>query len=177
MRNRAGFSLIEVTLAIGVIAFALVAILGLIPVAQNSAHEAADATKTSLVGQDVFARVRASLNSATTFANPSAFPNPPTGPSFYYTNEGIFFSNAANLSASLNAAKLNGEPLPNYAVTVIVGANFANPLPNVNNNYLKPVVVKVGWPLDSNASILGPTVAGVQPNAERKTFTFFIRKP
>ena len=178
MRNRAGFSLVEVTLAIGVVAFALIAILGLIPVAQDSARQAVNDTKTSLIGQDVFVRVRSSLNSASTFANPSTvFPNPPVGPSYYYTNEGTFFSDAANLSATLNAANLNGEPLPNYAVTVVVGAAFANPVPNVNNTHLKPVVVKIGWPLDSNAIILGPTIAGIQPNAERKTLTFFVRNP
>jgi Tfp pilus assembly protein PilV len=178
MQKQAGFSLVEVTLAIGIIAFALVAILGLIPVAENSAREATEDTKTSLIGQDVFVRVRASLNSTASFTNPSTiFPNPSVGPSFYYTNEGVFFSDAVNLSTALSTAKLNGLPLPNYAATVIVGANFANPLPNVNNNYLKPAVVRVGWPLDSNANILGPTVGGVQANAERKTFTFFVRKP
>lgn len=177
MRNQAAFSLVEVTLAIGIVAFALLAILGLIPIGQTSTRDATDDTRTSLIGRDVSARVRAVLNSSTGFANASTtFPSPPTGPNFYYTNEGTFFCNAANLSTALANAKLNGEPLPNYAVTVIVGTNFANPLPNVSNSYLKPVAARIGWPLDSNGSVVGPVVAGVQANAERKVFTFYIRK-
>lgn len=177
MQKLRAFSLVEVTLAIGVIGFALIAILGLIPVAQNSAREAADDTKLGSIQQDVYGRVRAAVSAATVFANPSTvFPNPPTSPSFYYTNDGVFFSDAANLTTALTTAKQNGDPLPNYAATVVIGAAFANPLPNVNASDLKPVTVKLGWPLDSNGNVVGPMVGGVQPNAARKTFAFYIRK-
>jgi uncharacterized protein (TIGR02598 family) len=177
MQKLRGFSLVEITVAIGIIGFALIAILGLIPVAQNSAREAADDTKLVLIQQDIYNRVRAALSSATVFANASTvFPNPPTSPNFYYTNDGIFFSDSANLTTALTTAKQNGEPLPNYAATVVIGAGFANPLPNVNATYLKPVTVKLGWPLDSNGSVVGPMVGGVQPNAARKKFGFYIRK-
>ena len=172
------FSLVEITLAIGIIGFALLAIVGLIPIGQNSAKEAADDTKTSLIEQDVFARVRERLGSETAFVAPAGiFPNPPTSPSFYYTNEGIFFADRAGLAAALNRATQNHDPLPSYAATVVVGAAFSTALANVSATSLKPVVVYLGYPLDADGNVIGPTVGGRQANAERKSFTFYVRKP
>lgn len=82
-RTRAGFSLMEITVAIGVIAFGLIAILGLLPVGMKSGREAIDATRTSLIAQDVFNRVRASTMS-----------NIPGSP-FYY---GPYTPNVASFS-------------------------------------------------------------------------------
>lgn len=172
------FSLIEVTLAIGIIGFALIAILGLVPIGQNAARDAADDTRGSLIEQDVFARVRASIDSAATFTTPTTvFPSPPSGPNFYYTNDGVFFSDRAGLLAAVTLAKASNRPLPNYGVTVIVGSSFATALPNVTNATLKPVTATLGYPIDGVGNVIGPTINGVQANAARKTFTFYLRKP
>ena len=60
-RNQAGFSLIEVALAVAVISFALVAILGLMPVGLKSAAEAGDATRTSMLEANAEADIRATV--------------------------------------------------------------------------------------------------------------------
>ena len=172
------FSLVEVAVAIGVIGFALLAIVGLVPVGQNAARDAADDTKTSLIEQDVFERVRASLHSVAAFSSPAtSFPNPATSPSYYYTADGLFFSDHSNLVSAINTARQNNQPLPNYAVTIVIGAGFANALPYVTSAALKPVSVTIGYPLDVNGNIIGPTVNGVQPNAARKAFAFYVRRP
>ena len=61
--NRAGaFSLVETTLAIGVVAFALVAMLGLMPVGLLSFREAMDASTSSRIVQRVSAELRQGTN-------------------------------------------------------------------------------------------------------------------
>lgn len=163
-RRNSAFSLVEVTLALGIIAFALIAILGLVPVAQNTGRDAADDTKIALIEQDAFSRVRAAINTTALFASP---PSPLV---YYYTNDGVFFADSSNLTAALTTASSNNSPLPNYAASIAVGANFANALPNVDNTYLKPVVVSIGWPLNPSGNVIGA-------NTARKTCTFYIRKP
>jgi uncharacterized protein (TIGR02598 family) len=160
----AAFSLVEVTLALGVIAFALVGILALVPVAQNAGRDAADDTRIAMIEQDVFARVRANINTNAKFSTP------PVPLSYYYTNEGIFFCDNANLASALANAVSSNAPLPNYAVNVVFGNNFATALPNVDNNYLKPVTASIGWPLDSSGNVVGA-------NSARKSYVFYIRKP
>jgi len=54
----AAFSLVETTLAIGVVAFALVAMLGLLPVGLTSFREAMDASTSSRIIQRVSADLR-----------------------------------------------------------------------------------------------------------------------
>ena len=49
-----GFSLIEVVLALGVISFALVGIMGLFPVAMRSAQESQRETKAAVIAQQIF---------------------------------------------------------------------------------------------------------------------------
>lgn len=61
MRKSAGFSLVEVTLAIGIIAFALLAIFALIPVGLNSSRDAIDDTTTSLIAQDIYNRIKSEV--------------------------------------------------------------------------------------------------------------------
>jgi uncharacterized protein (TIGR02598 family) len=163
-RRDTAFSLVEVTLALGIIAFALIAILGLVPVAQNAGHDAADDTKIALIEQDAFTRARAAINTSALFASP------PSPLIYYYTNEGVFFADNSNLATALSIANSNNSPLPNFAASVAVGVNFSNALPNIDNTYLKPAVVSIGWPLDSSGSVIGA-------NTARKTCTFYIRKP
>jgi type II secretory pathway pseudopilin PulG len=53
-----GFSLVEVVLALGVIAFALVGIMGLFPVALKSAQESQRETRATLIAQQIFSDLR-----------------------------------------------------------------------------------------------------------------------
>jgi type II secretory pathway pseudopilin PulG len=54
----AAFSLIEVALALGVAAFSLVAILGLFPMAVQTAQEARRETRATMIAQSVFAEIK-----------------------------------------------------------------------------------------------------------------------
>lgn len=61
MNHRAGaFSLIEVALALGVISFAIVGIMGLFPVALRTAQESQRETRATLIAQQIFADLMAS---------------------------------------------------------------------------------------------------------------------
>ena len=55
--RRFAFSLIEVVLALGIVSFALVAILGLLSVGLDSSRESIDDTAVTLLGQDAYNRV------------------------------------------------------------------------------------------------------------------------
>ncbi|MFZ4776236.1 MAG: type IV pilus modification PilV family protein [Terrimicrobiaceae bacterium] len=57
-RSHNAFSLIEIVLALGVIAFALVGIMGLFPVAMKSAQESQRETRATLIAQQIFSDLR-----------------------------------------------------------------------------------------------------------------------
>ena len=104
-KKTGAFSLVEITVAIGVIAFVLVAILGLLPIGMKSGREAIDATRTSLIAQDVVNRIRASMMS-----------NDPTS-QFYFgaypANEASFFfytADGARTGELLHVAYPNDQP-------------------------------------------------------------------
>lgn len=59
-RSLEGFSLVEVTIAIGIFAFVIVAILGLFPVALRQRSDAALETRAVLVAQQIFESIRSS---------------------------------------------------------------------------------------------------------------------
>jgi len=52
--NSQGFSLIEIILALGIISFALVGILGLFPVAVNAAADSQHETQAALIARSIF---------------------------------------------------------------------------------------------------------------------------
>ena len=77
----AAFSLVEVTLALGIIAFGLVAILGVLPVAFTTSRTSINQTRATGIAETVFAGVRAQpFTSAIIGAGllyPDAAPTPP----------------------------------------------------------------------------------------------------
>lgn len=54
----AGFSLVEVTVAIGIFAFVVVAVVGLFPAAMKMRSESALETRAAMIAQELFAAVR-----------------------------------------------------------------------------------------------------------------------
>lgn len=62
-RTRHGFSLVEVVLALGVISFAIVAILGVLPVALQTGHSAQDDTRAPQIAQDIFGSIASQAQS------------------------------------------------------------------------------------------------------------------
>jgi uncharacterized protein (TIGR02598 family) len=57
-RAQRAFSLVEVTLALGIISFAFVAIFGMLPVALDSARDSIDRTRGAQIAQRLFAETQ-----------------------------------------------------------------------------------------------------------------------
>lgn len=152
MHKLRAFSLVEVTLAIGVVAFALLAILALVPVGMKSGSEAIDATHTSLLGQDSQNRIKSSVTSATFTAAADV------NSTWFYDRDGVFLGTAATPNAFYRADAIIHKDW---------GANA--PPPNVDATVLRPVTVQVGWPLN-------PTT-GTPVGNNTTSFTFYVRRP
>lgn len=67
--HRQGFSLVEVTLALGIAAFSLLAIFGLLPVGVKSHRNAIEQTAAAGIATGIFADLRATPNANSTTAN------------------------------------------------------------------------------------------------------------
>ncbi len=67
--SRQGFSLVEVTLALGIAGFSLLAIFGLLPVGITSHRNALEQTAAAGIATGIFADLRATPNAETTTPN------------------------------------------------------------------------------------------------------------
>ena len=63
-RQREAFSLVEVTIAIGIFAFVVVGIMGLLPAGMRMRTDSAAETRGVLISEELFAAVRAATNLA-----------------------------------------------------------------------------------------------------------------
>jgi uncharacterized protein (TIGR02598 family) len=184
MRRTSGFSLVEVTLALGVMAFALVAILGIVPVGLNSARESVDASHTALIAQDVFDRMRASLvtndSSSQFYFGPYATG---TASFFFYTSEGsrtgellkvqspgdqpAFYPNVKTASDFYRAKVNIGIFDQNLTTSPYDPRKVTGPSPP----NLLCATVEIRWPINTQFG----SVAG--SSNKKATYTFFLRKP
>ncbi len=125
-RARAGFSLVEVMVALVVIAVGLIAIVGLIPQGIQSSRSAADNTLVATIVHDIFNQMRATWPPVSTnifydAAGVNSFPALSSSPDRHF-----HIVATAQLSASVPQLQL-------YAVTAVVTwpAKAQNP---VNTN-------------------------------------------
>jgi len=151
-RKTSGFSLVEVTLAIGIIAFALLAILGLVPVGMKSGGEAIDATHSALIGKEAQSRTQASVTPAT-FGSAADI----TLPTWYYDHDGTFIGTTVTATSF-------------YRADATIRASWGtNVPPNIDATVLRPVTLDLRWPVNtSNGNPLG---------SNAKSFTFYVRRP
>lgn len=84
-----GFSLIECALALGVVSFSFVALVGMLPVGLNSFHGAIDATVGAQISQKVLSEVRqAKFSELGAFnINPDPDPDKPSA-DFFFDGDG-----------------------------------------------------------------------------------------
>src|SRR4051794_29153012 len=75
-RNSQAFSLVEVVLALGVVAFAIVAILGVLPIGLRTGHSAQDETRAAQIAQDIFSSLASQVPQ--NFANVALPVTPPS---------------------------------------------------------------------------------------------------
>ena len=85
MKRFSAFSLVEITLSLGIIAFGLLAILALVPVGMQSGSAAIDDTRTALIGRDAQTRGKAAI-SFTMFDSSDDV----VLPTWFYDREGTF---------------------------------------------------------------------------------------
>jgi uncharacterized protein (TIGR02598 family) len=94
-RRQGGFSLVEVVLALGIVAFAFVALFGLLPIGLNTFTNSTDSTiesqiaesVTNQVKQEKFSQLYAEFND--TNAKPAnTAPYSPPAPGFYFDEQG-----------------------------------------------------------------------------------------
>lgn len=136
MRDRSsGFSLVEVVLALGVVSFAIVAILGVLPIGLQSGRSAQDETRASQVAQNIFASIAS--QSQSTYPNAVILQTvSPSVPAFSYpvnlatggpyvlgaNNDGQLAAYSADLPYKITIA-VNAAPVgfdPGYASEVAI---------------------------------------------------------
>ena len=171
-------------MAIGIVAFAVIAILGLVPVGLNSGRESIDSTHASLIAQEVYDRTRSSLNSNNSSSQHYFAPFPTgTASFFFYTLEGsrtgellkvqfpndqpAFYQNVKSASDFYRAKVTMGvfdqsASYSQYDPRAVVAGTTPN---------LLCASVEVAWPINKqDGSISGKST-------KKAHYTFFIRKP
>lgn len=140
MRRSRASSLVEVVLALGIVAFALVAVVGMIPVAVQSSRDAVDLTRTSMIAQDAAMRLP---TVAYTDGTPGATAT------WFYDQNGRWL----NIDASSASPYAGGF----YRVDVVRGALASYPAhtdpaaADASNTYstrLLAATATITWPLD-----------------------------
>src|SRR5262249_15391382 len=116
--QRAGFSLMEVVIALGVITVGIVGILAVIPTALQTGHSAQDETRGAHIAQSIFGSLVAGATSQ--FNNVRLPPTPvtinltasasPTSPTLYADNDGNLIPNSTNAAYAIFVYTNNSVP-------------------------------------------------------------------
>ena len=163
MRSSRASSLVEVVLALGIVAFALLAVVGMIPVGVQSSRDAVDLTRTSMVAQDAAMRLP-------TLAYTDGAPGATA--TWFYDQNGRWL----NIDASLASPYADGF----YRVDVARGGMASYPAytdpaaadpANAYSTRLLAATVTVSWPLDpaTGQSVGGSNKKVVYPLLTRAT--------
>ncbi len=86
-KKRRAFSLVEVTMALGLVSFAVITVIGLMPVGIAALHRAIDTTEEAQIVRQIGAQVLLTPYSQL----PANF----SGTTFYYDQDGVFLTNSA----------------------------------------------------------------------------------
>ena len=119
--REAGFSLVELTLAIGVAAFCLLAVFGLLPVAQSSHQAASEQTVANGLTSEIISDLRATHRTTP----PTAQVSPRFGLTIgaagaASSSETLFFRDGADVIGPPDTPAAGAIPLPRYRATVFL---------------------------------------------------------
>lgn len=135
------FSLVEVVLSLGVIGFALVAMLGVFPVALRTGHDAQNETRVAQIAQDIIT----SITSQSQKGFPNATVSQPSSQFSYNLDlstariyDTLGADNSGNLVAL--ASKTDASRYP-YQITVRIDPNP----PGFDISYASKVTVRIAW--------------------------------
>ena len=157
MRCSRASSLVEVVLALGIVAFALVAVIGMIPVGVQSSRDAVDLTRTSLIAQDAAMRLP---TLAYTDGTPDA-----TAAWFYDQNGrwlNVDASSASPYTGGFYRVDVVRGALASYPVNTDPGVADAS---NIYSTRLLVATATITWPLNpvTGQPVGGPNKKVVYP--------------
>lgn len=133
-RQERAFSLVEISLALGIIAFAFIALLGLLPIGLQTFRTAIDTGNEARIVQSLFSRML-----ATEFEKMQALDFENSKEIFYFDEEGMPTDTSLHAVASLENQRLYGakmfierSEIPSETLTygvnaIVVFANTASP--------------------------------------------------
>lgn len=146
----AGFSFIEVVLALALVASGLVTLMALVPVGLKASHQAQRRTITGHILEDVHERLE---------GNPLREGPLESGPLFY-DEEGVFV--ASDALADRLARRLFRVDV---TIKKPVGPDFTKEAPG-----LKAVIIELAWPVNPQS---GKILSAPTPNT-RATVSYFV---
>jgi type II secretory pathway pseudopilin PulG len=109
--SHSGFSLIEVALALGVISFAILGIMGLFPVAMKSAQESREQTQSAFIVQQILGQLRSGVATNTVFpitSNPASGSNLSVNLAAQGTKYAVLDSDGQFIGGGANSAPATG---------------------------------------------------------------------
>ena len=157
----AGFSLVEVALALGIAAFALIAISGLLPVGVNSSQVAAEQTATLGIVTGLEADLRVTARTAT--ASPSLGIPIPTSPTVGYPT--IDANSTATFCLDDSGGPFPAPTTPDVTSRYRATVNFA--VPPAGQRTATLVKITISWPaqaLPNNANGSVTTLVALDRN-------------
>ena len=133
--DRAGFTLVEVVLALAIVATAFIAVLGLLPAGLSQSRQAADSTVVAAIFEDLHNRLQGQrLQTGTASFSPA-----------YFDDHGLLIPPDAGPSEQ--ARRL-------YRADVRIGAWKDKP---AGTSGLRPVTLELSWPVNpTTGQALGP---------------------
>jgi len=133
LRQRGGFSLVEVVIALGVVAFAFVALFGMLPVGLNAFNNSIDSTIETQIAESVISQLKqakfSQLYTEFNDVNQGMNATPAGGPSFYkpYSQQyqkpavGYFYDDQGNfLGLQTTTTTLSGSAMQKYIYSAAV---------------------------------------------------------
>ena len=147
LRSRAAFSLVEVTLALGVAAFCLVSIFGLLPIGVSTNQASFEQTGAANVASTVAADLRAYSSASSTAKTTTYYQIPvPIAPPTAASGFTTFYVRADGTRSGEVKQDANPTQAPHYRVTLYFNAAGAGPTSNPGNPNAVSTRMLITWP-------------------------------